>query len=147
MSDPTTEAGADTIAAQNTEQASAELNAISGWLRQAGETGLDLSLLLGLELRLAAGDLGRMIVLTLLLLPVLLLAWTGLCICLSWLAYLLSGQPIVAFIAFPLLQAAVALFICQRYRQYSKSLSLPRVRQHLHAMINGQEDESRATDL
>ena len=79
-----------------------ELKSSAQWLEHAVLVGGDLIRLAGMELRLAAGDSGRMLLLALAMIPVAILAWTGLSVLLAWLVFIWLesvGWGIVGFIA------------------------------------------------
>src|SRR5690606_39051812 len=65
-----------------------ELKSSAQWLEHAALVGGDLVRLAGMELRLAAGDSGRMLLLALAMIPVAILAWTGLSVLLAWLVFI-----------------------------------------------------------
>src|SRR5690606_41666494 len=64
-----------------------ELKSSAQWLEHAALVGGALVRLAGMELRLAAGDSGRMLLLALTMIPVAILAWTGLAVLLAWLVF------------------------------------------------------------
>src|SRR5690606_9692920 len=65
-----------------------ELKSSAQWLEHAALVGGDLVRLAGMELRLAAGDSGRMLLLALAMIPVAILAWTGLSVLLASLVFI-----------------------------------------------------------
>lgn len=123
-----------------------ELKAALDWLRQLSAAGSAYSRLFALELRLALGDSGRLLVLGLLMVPVALLAWVGLGVLLAWLVYHYSQSVGFALGAFFLLQVVVLAALALACRRYSKSLSLPATRRHLNALLAEVADEPSTTE-
>lgn len=120
---------------QETDKGEGDLDATLTWLRDVSELGAILSRLAIAELRLAVGDMGRCLVLALLALPLLLLAWIGLCVLVSWFAYSLSGYPGAGFAAFFLLQVVPLLVIKWLLSKYSRSFGLPETRYQLKRLF------------
>lgn len=125
------------------------INELKAWLdllQQAAAAGSALSKLAMLELRLALADGRRLILLTLLILPLLVLAWMGLSVLLGWLAYQYSQSVTLGlgmFLAVQLITLATLLAVCRRYR---KSLSLPVTRRHLQSYLEGSRNGAQATE-
>ncbi|OFE12407.1 hypothetical protein PHACT_04030 [Pseudohongiella acticola] len=112
-----------------------ELNAWLAWLRQLGALGGALTVLATAEIRLAGGDLRRLLLLALLFLPIIIFVWLGLSVFLSWLAYSLSGMPGLGFFAFLVMQVGAALYMVFLFRKYRRSLTLPMTRRYLDEII------------
>lgn len=111
-----------------------ELKSSLEWLEHAALAGGDLVRLAGLELRLAAGDSGRLLALGLAMIPLALLAWIGLSVLLAWLvfAWLESGALAIAtFIVVQLIAMAIMLVYCKKF---AKSLSFPATSRHWKAL-------------
>lgn len=124
----------------------AELQAVLDWLRQASATGSAYSRLFALELRLALGDSGRLLVVGLLMLPVALLAWIGLGILLAWLVYQYSQSVTFALVAFFLLQVTTLVILALACKRYVKSFSFPATRRHLNALLTEIRDEPQSAE-
>lgn len=123
-----------------------ELQLWANWLQQLAAAGTDISRLLLLELRLAMGDSRRLLLLALLAMPVLLLAWIGVCVLLSWLIYQFSVSVTLALAGFILIQLAALAGIRAAVGYYRKSLRLPLTRKHLKSFTRGNSSESQTAD-
>lgn len=119
----------------DTDKRGGDLDATLTWLRDISELGAILSRLAIAEIRLAASDMRRCLVLALLALPLMLLAWIGLCVLISWFAYSLSGYPSAGFVTFFLLQVATLLVIKGLLSKYRKSFGLPETRNQLKGLF------------
>lgn len=93
-----------TAAAANEATDLDELKAYLDWLRELAAAGGALSKLVLLELRLAVGDGLRLVLLGLVMLSVVMLAWTGFSVLLAWLAYLHWQSVISGLCAFLAMQ-------------------------------------------
>lgn len=120
---------------QETEKRGGDLDATLTWLRDISELGAILSRLAIAEIGLAASDMGRCLVLALVALPIMLLAWIGLCVLVSWFAYSLSGYPAAGFATFFLIQVATLLVIKRLLSKYRKSFGLPETRKQLKGLF------------
>jgi hypothetical protein len=134
--------------AGQTEQAtkpepSAELEVWLGLLQQVAAAGADIAELLQLELRLALGDSGRLLILALVFVFVLMLGWVGLSSLLAWLCFHITGSTTLGLVAFVATQLLALLGIREAWSHYRKSLSLPLTRQHLQALVGGQSGDSQ----
>src|SRR5690554_8089431 len=102
-----------------------------------------------MELRLAAGDSGRMLLLALAMIPVAILAWTGLSVLLAWLVFTWLGSVawgLAGFIALQLLMLGIVAAYC---RKLSASLRFPATRRQLDALkeqIHGTQDTARSEE-
>jgi len=123
-----------------------ELVLLAGWLQQIAASGGDIARLLVLELRLAVGDSGRLLLLAVLSLPLLLLAWTGFAVLVSWLVYQYDASVTMALLAFLLLQLSALAVIHVLIRQYRKSLSLPLTRHHIQSFLGTPDSEPQVPD-
>ncbi|PRB84295.1 phage holin family protein [Pseudomonas sp. MYb185] len=125
----------------------AELKSSLEWLEHAALAGGDLVRLAGLELKLAAGDSGRLLVLGLAMLPIALLAWVGLSVLLAWLVFAWIGSQALAIVTFILVQV-VALGVMVAYcRKFAKSLSFPATNRQLKTLkeqVNGAQDAGKS---
>lgn len=111
-----------------------ELKASLEWLAQAAQATGDLSRLALLELRLAVGDSGRLVILSLVMIPVFLLAWTGLSVLLAWSAFAWLGSVALAIGVFTGLQVVILGVLLMYWRKYARSLSLPVTSKRLQAI-------------
>ena len=115
--------------------------AVTDLLQQLVETGADISTLLGQELLLALGDSIRIAVLGRTLIHLAALAWLGFAILVSWIVFDAAGSGPLAALTFLSLQVAAALLVLWMIRRYSASLTLPRTRDHIEALL-GRERQS-----
>jgi len=145
MSDTTT-AGPVGEADEYDDMEPASLAPFLAYAREALGAGSSFATLLQLELRLAAGDLGRLVFLGLLTLPILLLAWIGLGTTVSWLLFELTGIPLVAFVTFFALQLITLGFIAILARRFSKSLGLPQTTHFIRTAAQRVQNESQEQD-
>ena len=124
-----------------------ELKSSFEWLEHAALAGGDLVRLIGLELRLAAGDSVRLVVLGVAMVPLALLAWIGLSVLAAWLVLVWLGSEtlaIVTFIAVQLLAIGVMAFYC---RKFAKSLSFPATNRQIKALkeqVHGSQGAGKA---
>lgn len=123
-----------------------ELKSSLEWFQHAALAGGDLLRLAGLELRLAAGDSGRLLVLGLAMVPLALLAWIGLSVLLAWLIYAWLTSTALAIATFILVQL-VAMGVMAAYcRKFAKSLKFPatsRQLQSLKEQVNGTQEAGK----
>lgn len=127
-------------------QSRVELEDWQKWLENLREAGAALLRLASAELQLAAGDLRRFLLLSLLVLPVAILAWLGFALFLSWVAYSVSGSLGAGFAGFFLLHFFILLAIRQLMVRYRKSLSMPLTREHLGEIMEALQHEPRRAD-
>lgn len=123
-----------------------ELKSSLEWFQHAALAGGDLLRLAGLELRLAAGDSGRLLVLGLAMVPLALLAWIGLSILLAWLVYAWLTSTALAIATFILVQL-VAMGVMAAYcRKFAKSLKFPATSRQLRSLkeqVNGTQEAGK----
>lgn len=119
-----------------------QLQVWASWLDQAGAICSDIVELLQLELRLALSSSKRLLILILLFVPLLMLAWMGVSLLLSWQVYLLNMSVTLGLLAFCLIQILGLVAIVVSWNHYKKSLSLPLTRQHIHQLIEGEHNET-----
>lgn len=112
-----------------------ELSAWLAWLRQLGSLSSALSVLATAEIRLASGDLRRLFLLVLFIFPILIFAWLGLTVLVSWLVYAQSGMPGAGLFAFFAVQAGAAGYMWFLFKKYRRSLTLPMTRRYLDEII------------
>lgn len=115
-------------------------------LRQLANAGGLLSTLALAELRLAAGDLRRAVLVSLLILPVLLLAWLGTAALLCWAAFTLSGSAVAALAVFVVLQLLALVWLRSLLAAYRRNLTLPATRQQLKLILEDLQGASRRAD-
>lgn len=120
---------------QDSGKAQDELSAWLDWFRQLYALGSALSVLASAEIRLASGDLRRLLVLGLFLFPIILFAWLGLSVFISWLVYTQSGLPGAGFFAFFAVQVVAIVYMRFLFKKYRRSLTLPTTRRYLDEII------------
>ena len=111
-----------------------ELKSSLEWLEHAALVGGDLVRLAGLELRLAAGDSGRLLALGLAMIPLALLAWIGFSVLLAWLVFAWLGSVALALVAFVIVQVITIGVMLAYCKTFSRSLSFPATSRHWNAL-------------
>ncbi len=111
-----------------------EFQASLEWLAHAVQASSDLSRLALLELRLAAGDSGRLVVLCLLMILLCLLAWIGLSVLLAWSAFAWADSVALAIGVFTGVQVVILGIMAMYWRKYARSLSFPVTNRRLQAL-------------
>lgn len=129
------------------QEPDSDLDIWSSWLTQAAEAGTRFAELAALEIRLAVGDSGRLLLLVIVALPVAMLAWLGFCVLTAWLVAHYSASVAWGLGAFLGIQLATLCVVLALWQRYKRSLKLPLTRQYLHAFMGGlANDEARTTD-
>jgi hypothetical protein len=105
------------------------------WMRQMVALVVALGELASAEGRLALGDVKRLLIASIVLVPFLIFSWLSLGVWLSWLVYSLSGSMGYAFFAFFFLQAAVSWYLLTTIKAYRSTLSLPKTRRHVRELL------------
>ncbi|MBM69107.1 MAG: hypothetical protein CME43_06475 [Haliea sp.] len=124
----------------------AELRNWQKFLEQAVEAGNQFSRLVALELKLAAGDAGRLILVVLAIVPLVILAWLGLTLLLAWQAYASTQSVALGLAVFTLLQLLTLGWLWTAARRYARTLALPVTRRQLRTMMgadNGAESQAK----
>lgn len=139
------------------EVGSGRRDEVTAWLEYAQQVlsvGITSVQLLHAEMLLAISSAKRLFLITLLMLPVALLAWIGLTLLLAWICHQVTAlyfqQPQlalgVAILVF-LLQQLMAVFLLYRITiQYRRNLSLPVTRRHLHEFTEGLRNGTHSTE-
>ncbi len=126
-----------------------ELDALQIWLdwaRSLSELLGSLSRLVNAEVNLAVGDLRRLLVVVLLMVPLACFAWLGLGALFAWSLYAVSGWVGLALSGFFLLQCLALFVLRQLARSYRKSLTLPHTREQLQAILRDFEHGPKSAD-
>tara|TARA_R110002110_G_scaffold110071_4_gene274492 strand:- start:117889 stop:118392 length:504 start_codon:yes stop_codon:yes gene_type:complete len=127
--------------------AEAQLQAWVSLLQLAQATGRQLSTLLQLELKLALADGQRLLGAILAMVPLVILAWTGLSVLLAWLVFLGSGSVSLGLAGFVLIQLLALVLLWRAVRVFKRSLGLPATRRQLRAIIGtGDSNGAKTTD-
>ncbi|QIB66641.1 hypothetical protein [Kineobactrum salinum] len=131
---------------QTTEQQQ-EWQAWVALLQQLMATGSQFASVLGLEVKLALADSGRLVIVLLAMLPLLLFAWLGLSVLAGWLVYVLSQSVALGLLGFVLVQVLALLVLRRAATVFKRSLGLPASRRQLRAIMEtGKEHAATATD-
>jgi len=112
-----------------------ELNAWLAWLQQFTALGTALSSLASAEIRLAGGDLRRLLLIVLFIFPVVIFAWLGLSVFISWLVYSQSGLAGAGFFAFFVMQVSAIVYMGFLFKKYRRSLTMPMTRKYLAEIV------------
>lgn len=124
-----------------------ELKSSLAWLEHAALVAADLARLGLLELRLAAGDSGRLVVLGLAMIPILLLAWIGVSVLVGWSLFVWINSVALAIAGFIAVQLITLGIMALLIKKYVRSLSFPVTNQRLRALkeqANGSEEATKA---
>ncbi|MEH6498522.1 MAG: hypothetical protein V7751_03965 [Pseudoalteromonas distincta] len=114
-------------------------DALHEWMelgKQAGATAGTFGKLFSAELKLASGDVGRLVAVGLALLSLASIAWLGLSVLLSWLAYEQLESVTLALLVFLAIQVLVILVLVSKAKKFKQSLSLPATKRNLRAIVN-----------
>lgn len=120
---------------QDSNETQDELSAWLDWFRQLYALASALSVLASAEIRLASGDLRRLLLLGLFLFPIIIFAWLGLSVFISWLVYSQSGLPGAGFFAFFVVQVLAIVYMRFLFKKYRRSLTMPTTRRYLDEII------------
>lgn len=123
-----------------------EIDAWLRWLTDLRDAGSALLRLLAAELQLASSDLKRFLLLSLLVLPMVVLAWLGLALFLSWIVYSLTGSLGGGFAGFFLLHVGILLFIGRQLKRYKRRMSLPETRKYISVITEELQRAPQRTD-
>lgn len=114
-----------------------ELRETIDLLQVTGLAAISILKLFRVELSLAAQDTKRILLISLVALPVLFLAWVGLSAMLFWLVYQPTDSIAYGLFAFTALQLLVLVVMQLQIRKYRRSLNLPATRKHVKAFVEG----------
>ncbi|MDP2285227.1 MAG: hypothetical protein Q8L06_13890 [Pseudohongiella sp.] len=118
-----------------TQADKSELSASIEWFRSLVVMTSALFRLAFAELSLAREDLGRLILSTLLFLPLLLMTWVAISLLAAWIVYEQSESATLGFSAFAAIHVLASVVLLKRISTYRRSLSLPVTRTQLRAII------------
>ncbi|WP_339648098.1 hypothetical protein [Halopseudomonas pelagia] len=114
-------------------------DALNEWVelgKQAGATASTFGKLLSAELKLASADVGRLFVVGLALFSLASMAWLGLSVLLSWLAYQQLASVTLALLVFLAIQVLAILVLVKAAKTFKQSLSLPATKRNLRAIVS-----------
>jgi len=126
--------------------ARSEIDRWLDWMQQMVALVVALGELASAEGRLALGDVKRLLIASIVLVPFLIFSWLSFGVWMSWLVYSLSGSLGSAFFAFFFLQAAVSGYLLTTIKAYRSTLSLPRTRQHVRELLEDIKRDSSRSD-
>ena len=112
-----------------------ELEALITWGQGLAAMLAALSRLAGAELRLALGDLKRLLAIGVLVIPVSVFAWLGLSVLIGWWCYVGSGSVSLGLAGFIAMQVLVILVARMMLRRFTASIALSHTRAQWHALM------------
>ena len=118
----------------------------AAWLRQLSAAGGELATLLRLEWQLTLGDARRMLLLSLLLVPLVLFTWLLFSLLLGWLIWQSSGQVAVALLCVLALHVLGIALLLRQLKRYRESLGFRRTQAHLKRLMQGDAHEASTAD-
>ncbi len=118
-----------------TDKVKTDLSTSIEWLRSLGVMAAALIRLAIAEISLAKEDAGRLIVSSLLIIPMLVLSWIALTVLAAWIVFSLSASVSLALAAFAAIQLLAVVILLNRIKTYRRSLTLPATRVHILAIL------------
>ena len=118
-----------------TDKVKTDLSTSIEWLRSLGVMAAALIRLAIAEISLAKEDAGRLIVSSLLIIPMLVLSWIALSVLAAWIVFSLSASVSLALAAFAAIQLLAVVILLNRIKTYRRSLTLPATRVHILAIL------------
>jgi uncharacterized membrane protein YqjE len=88
------------------------------------------------EISLAKEDLGRLIISSLLMIPLAALAWIAFTSLAAWQVYVLTASVSLGLLTFAAIQMLAVLLLLNRIKTYRRSLSLPATRTQIRSIID-----------
>jgi uncharacterized membrane protein YqjE len=101
------------------------------------------------EASLAKEDLGRLVLVCLLIVPIFLLTWVALGVLAAWIVFELTAWAAMGFATFAAIQLITSLILISKLKTYRHSLTLPATRAQISTIIEEVRHEARkpaATD-
>lgn len=118
-----------------TDKVKTDLSTSIEWLRSLGVMAAALIRLAIAEISLAKEDAGRLIVSSLLIIPMLVLTWVALSVLAAWIVFTQTASVSLALAAFAAIQLLAAVILLNRIKTYRRSLTLPATRVHILAIL------------
>ncbi|MEL0168464.1 MAG: hypothetical protein VW877_10110 [Pseudomonadaceae bacterium] len=118
----------------------------AAWLRQLLAAGGEIATMLRLELQLSLGDARRILLLTLLLVPLLLFTWLVFSLLVGWLIWQAAGSVVIALCGVLVLHGAGIALLVRQLQVYQRSLGFRRTKAHFKRLMQGARDESSSVD-
>jgi uncharacterized membrane protein YqjE len=118
-----------------TDRVKSDLGASIEWLRSLGVMAAALIRLAVAEISLAKEDAGRLIVSSLLIIPLLVLTWMALTVLAGWIVFEQTESVSLALAAFAAIQLLAVVILLNRIKTYRRSLTLPATRVQILAIL------------
>ena len=118
-----------------TDKVKTDLSTSIEWLRRLGVMAAALIRLAIAEISLAKEDAGRLIVSSLLIIPMLVLTWVALSVLAAWIVLTQTASVSLALAAFAAIQLLAVVILLNRIKTYRRSLTLPATRVHILAIL------------
>lgn len=113
-----------------------DLSASIEWFRSLVVMVSALLRLAFAELSLAREDFGRLIMGTLLFIPLLLMTWVALSVLLAWIVYEQTTSATLGFTSLASIHVIAVVVLYKRINAYRRSLTLPVTRAQLAAIVD-----------
>lgn len=118
-----------------TDKVKTDLSASIEWLGSLGVMAAALIRLAIAEISLAKEDAGRLIVSSLLIIPMLVLTRVALSVLAAWIVFTQTASVSLALAAFAAIQLLAVVILLNRNKTYRRSLTLPATRVHILAIL------------
>ncbi len=113
-----------------------DLGASIEWLQSLGVMAAALIRLAIAEISLAKEDAGRLLISSLLMIPLLVLLWIALTIMAGWIVFVQTASVSLALAVFAVIQLLAMVFLLNRIKTYRCSLTLPATREQMLAILD-----------
>jgi uncharacterized membrane protein YqjE len=120
----------------STDKEKSDLSASIEWLRSLSAMAGAIIRLAIAEISLAKDDLGRLIISSLLLIPLAVLTWIAFTLLAAWQVYALSASVGLGLLTFAAIQLLAVLLLLNRIKVYRRSLTLPATRTQILSIID-----------
>jgi uncharacterized membrane protein YqjE len=119
-----------------TDKEKSDLSASIEWLRSLSTMAGAIIRLAIAEISLAKEDLGRLIISSLLMIPLAVLTWIAFTLLAAWQVYALSASVGLGLLTFAAIQLFAVLLLLNRIKVYRRSLTLPATRTQILSIID-----------
>lgn len=119
-----------------TDKEKSDLSASIEWLRSLSTMAGAIIRLAIAEISLAKEDLGRLIISSLLMIPLAVLTWIAFTLLAAWQVYALSASLGLGLLTFAAIQLFAVLLLLNRIKVYRRSLTLPATRTQILSIID-----------
>jgi len=120
----------------DTDSVKSDLGASIEWLQSLGVMAVALIRLAIAEISLAKEDAGRLLISSLLMIPLLVLLWIALTIMAGWIVFVQTASVSLALAVFAVIQLLALVFLLNRIKTYRRSLTLPATREQMLAILD-----------